>query len=188
MSNIFAELGIDIVDADLIARQVVQPNSEGLKQLVGAFGEQCLNDQAELDRTYLRKLVFHDLNAKKVIESILHPLIRKEIMNQLSNSSSQYCILSAPLLLETGLEQYADTILVVDVPENIQLQRTMQRDQSDEKTVQAIIGSQIKRDDRLTRANDIIDNNGNISSLTEQITELHKKYLQNVALQVKDKG
>jgi dephospho-CoA kinase len=176
VTNLFAAQGIDIVDADLVAREVVVRGSQGLNELVLQFGEDILNESNELNRAELRRLIFADNNAKEKVNQILHPLIRKKMMNQLANTRSQYCILSAPLLFENKLQTLVDRTLVVDISEALQLERTLARDGGNEGTIKSIMRSQVNREQRLALADDIIDNGKSLSSLAPQVKALHHKY------------
>lgn len=185
VSDLFASKGIDIVDADIVAREVVAPNSEGLKAVAARFGEQvCLNN-GQLDRQKLREIVFNNTHAKDDLNAILHPLIRQQMLQQLCDSSSQYCILVAPLLFENNLQGLTDQTLAVDVSVETQLNRTVQRDGGNLDTIKGIIAAQISRDDRTRLADDIIDNNRDVSELTQQVNDLHKKYMQKSRLKLK---
>lgn len=185
VSDIFARFGIDIIDADLIAHESVKPGQEGLNALVKEFGDRILDSQGCLNRAQMRQEVFSDNQAKERLESILHPIIRATIFSSIKNSSSKYCVLSAPLLFENGLHKYTDTNLSLDTNENKQIERTLKRDGGEEQTIRAIIKSQIDRQQRLKLSDDIVTNNDDIDSLYKQIEALHKKYLQNANLKVK---
>lgn len=185
VTDLFAALGVAVVDADVVAREVVAIGTQGLHAVVKSFGKQVLLPNGELDRQQLRQIVFNDAGAKDTLNHILHPLIREKMLNQLQNTQSQYCILSAPLLLENNLQVLVDTVLVVDVLPAIQLQRTLLRDGSNEDTIKGIMAAQISREERLYKANELIDNNNEITGLPEQVNDLHKKYLQNSRLKLK---
>jgi dephospho-CoA kinase len=177
VTNLFAAKGIDIVDADLVAREVVVPGSQGLSELVSQFGDNILDEKKALDRAALRTLIFADNNAKVVVNKILHPLIRENMLNQLINTKSQYCILSAPLLFENKLQTLVNRTLVIDIPETLQLERTMSRDGGNIETIKSIMRAQISREKRLALADDIIDNSKTINFLKPQVNVLHLKYM-----------
>ena len=177
VTNMFAEKQIDIVDADLVARDVVVPGSEGLLAIEKHFGKSVLNAKGALDRSMLRQIIFADEQKKLLLNNLLHPLIRQEMLNQLAQTSSQYAILSAPLLFENGLDKWVNRSLAVDISEETQLQRTLARDGGNSNTVKNIISSQISRKDRLEKADDIIDNSKDIADLAQQVERLHKQYL-----------
>ena len=178
VSDMFKLLGVDIIDADIIAREVVTPPSEALQAITGHFGNNYLTVDGELNRTLLRQKIFSADEHKQWLNNLLHPLIRACINVQTAKASSQYCILVAPLLIENNLLSHVDRLLVVDVSGARQIQRTMTRDNSHLTEVKAIIASQTSRIQRLKIADDVIDND-NISQLIlqETVTALHKKYL-----------
>ena len=177
VTNLFAAKGIDIVDADLVAREVVVPGSQGLSELVSQFGDNILDEKKALDRAALRTIIFADNNTKVMVNKILHPLIRENMLNQLINTRSQYCILSAPLLFENKLQTLVNRTLVIDIPETLQLERTMSRDGGNLETIKSIMRAQVSREQRLALADDIIDNSKTINLLTPQVNVLHLKYM-----------
>jgi dephospho-CoA kinase len=186
VSDLFKEFHVDVVDADVVARDVVEPGSDGLSQVTALFGKDVLTTSGELDRSKLRELIFADTSAKDKLTAILHPLIREEMLNQLRDTQSQYCILSAPLLFENKLHEWTNRSLAVDVDENTQKTRTLQRDGGNRATIEAIIASQISRENRLALADDVIDNNQDRAALTKQVNELHKKYLHLSSIELKN--
>lgn len=178
VSNLFAELGVTVVDADIVAREVVEPDTELLQQLVEYFGDSVLNEVGELNRTLLREVIFADEQKRLWLEQLLHPAIGREMQRQLSQSDSPYQIQVAPLLLERGRPPHLQRVLVVDVPENLQIERTLARDDSTPEQVQAIMDSQLSREKRLQFADDILLNDGDMQSLKARVTALHQTYLQ----------
>lgn len=177
VTNLFAARNIDIVDADLVARDVVKAGSQGLSALVDTFGDGILDPQMTLNRGALREIIFADNEAKERVNAILHPLIRENMLNQLVQTRSQYSILSAPLLFENNLHALVNRSLVVDITQEQQLTRTLSRDGGNEATIRNIIASQISREERLALADDIIDNSQGIELLAPQVEVLHAKYL-----------
>lgn len=173
---IFEALGVPVIDADRIAHQLVQGRGPALATVHAAFGDKVITDNGELDRHYLRELVFNDSQARNKLESILHPLIFDEIRKQLALVDYPYCIISIPLLVETGAMDKVDRILVIDASEDRRIARAIRRDGGTEQTIRNIINSQATREQRLAVADDVIQNNDDIESLKEQINELHKKY------------
>jgi dephospho-CoA kinase len=173
----FAKLGIKIVDADIAARVVVEPGTAALGAISDHFGSAILLAEGNLDRAALRARIFSEESEKKWLESLLHPLIGKEIMRQLAAAQSPYVIFVSPLLLEAGQNVLCDRILVVDVPEETQISRTISRDDNDEAQVRRIISTQLSRQQRLKQANDIIENNQGLAQLDEPIERLHQQYL-----------
>ncbi|WP_432277171.1 dephospho-CoA kinase [Glaciecola petra] len=185
VSNLFAKFGVDIIDADVVAREVVEPGTAGLTALIEKFSKHILSKDGSLDRSKLRKIAFADEASKNALNNILHPIIREGMLQQLSASKSTYCILVAPLLFENGLQKLTDRTLVVDASEQQQLNRTLLRDGGQKETIENIIAAQIERNQRCKMADDIIDNSGNMDSLEESVTRLHKKYLEFSALKLK---
>ncbi|MEM7468980.1 MAG: dephospho-CoA kinase [Pseudomonadota bacterium] len=177
----FEKRNIDVVDADIASRQVVEPGSDGLREIVEYFGQRVIAESGELNRTKLRDIIFADDNKREYLESILHPKIRQLIERQLSESSSVYTLLCVPLLIERGSSYPVGRILVVDCPEETQISRVMQRDDLTRSQVLAIMSNQASREERLSKADDVIINDGPLEELENQVTGLHEKYL---ALQI----
>lgn len=186
VSDAFQALGADIIDADIAARAVVEPGEPALQALVDRFGADILQPDGRLDRAALRQQVFSDPEARKTVESILHPRIRDWLRAQLENSPGPYAVLVVPLLVEggrTGLASMVDRILVVDVPEQVQIERLMARDGSDETQAKAILTAQASRQRRLDVADDVIVNSGSPEELTEAVKRLHQRYLKEAGLE-----
>jgi dephospho-CoA kinase len=177
VSDRFAKLGIGIVDADIIAREVVEPGTEALHAIAEHFGTQLFTSDGQLDRTQLRKTIFTDVQAKKWLESLLHPLIGSEIVRQLGEVRSSYALFVSPLLVESQQKLLCHHLVVVDVPNEVQIARTMQRDTNDRDQVERIIGSQADRQTRLAAANDVIDNTCGFEQLDLRVSELHQQFL-----------
>lgn len=178
VAALFAKRGITVINADSLAREVVVVGSEALKRIAEHFGADILTAQGELKRGELRRLIFAHEHERVWLEQLLHPLIAELMQLKIAQSESSYCIVESPLLLETSQHELVDRILVVDVTEATQLQRTLRRDQSDEKTIRAMIEAQMPRTDRLRRADDIIDNEQSPGILKSQVDNLHDKYLK----------
>ncbi|EJB8414659.1 dephospho-CoA kinase [Vibrio vulnificus] len=178
VANLFQQLfAIDIVDADIVARQVVAPGSAGLAAIVDHFGADILTREGELDRGQLRQRIFTHAEEKQWLNALLHPMIRRKMIEDLAQVSSPYALLVVPLLVENQLQTLCDRVLVVDVEEKTQLQRTMDRDGVDEQQVRAILKAQASRHERLALADDVIKNESKDQNLLQQITDLHQKYL-----------
>ena len=173
----FEQRGIVVVDADLAARIIVEPGKPALKAIAEHFGDDVLRADGSLDRAALRSRVFSNESERRWLEQLTHPLIGQEILDQIEASRSPYTVLSSPLLLETSQKGLANCVVVVDVPEEVQLQRTMQRDDNDEAQVRRIMAAQMPRQDRLERADMVIDNTGSPDDLDSQVEELHKEFL-----------
>ena len=169
--------GINVVDADKVARVVVEPGTSGLVAIAEHFGQEILLPDGGLDRAALRKLVFDNPDERKVLEGITHPRIREEIARQLNEASSPYVVLASPLLLESGQNSFADYVVVVDVPESVQLNRTMARDDNSEQLVKSIMAAQLNRETRLSRADTSISNDGTLEELYARVDDLHQDLL-----------
>ena len=178
VANQFAALGIDVVDADLIAREVVEPGTPALTAIASHFGPGILDEQGRLDRRVLRERIFSDPAAKSWLNALLHPIIRSEMLRQCAAASSPYCLLVVPLLVENRLTELADRVLVIDVDEATQIERTCRRDGVSREQAQAILASQASRSERLAMADDVLDNQGGTSeTIWERILALHETYL-----------
>ncbi len=180
VSDWFAEKGIDIIDADVIAHQIVAKGSTTLQSIADKFGAWVIAETGELDRQQLRDYVFNNPNALVDLESITHPAIRRQAHQQLEQADSAYVIISAPLLLESseaGLASLCDCILVVDVPEDLQLIRASQRDGQTSKKIQAVMNNQFSRQKRLSMADKVVVNDGTLEELYDKLQVLHKKFL-----------
>jgi dephospho-CoA kinase len=173
----FEQHDITVVDADLAARVIVEPGRPALAAIAEHYGADILQPDGLLDRAALRARVFSDAGERAWLEQLTHPLIGQEIVDQVETSRSPYTILSSPLLLETSQKDLVNCVVVVDVPEEMQLQRTMQRDNNDEAQVKRIMAAQISRADRLAQADIVIDNSHSLSELDSLIEELHKEFL-----------
>ena len=167
-------LGTVVVDADKAARVVVEPGKPALHEIAAHFGSEILLDDGALNRAALREVVFNDSAQRKILEGITHPRIREEIARQLSAATSPYVVLSSPLLLESGQNSFADYVVVVDVPEAVQVDRTMRRDDNSESLVKQIMAAQLDRQTRLSRADEAISNDGTLGALHAQVEALHQ--------------
>ena len=169
--------GIVIVDADLAARVIVEPGQPALAEIAAQFGQEYLLPDGQLDRAALRKLVFADDAKRRTLESITHPRIRDELTRQMAVAQSPYVVLSSPLLLESGQSEMVDLSVVVDVPEAVQIERTMARDQNDRALVEQIMAAQLDRATRISRADIVIDNSGSLEALHLRGAQLHRTLL-----------
>ena len=169
--------GIVIVDADLAARVVVEPGQPALTEIAAQFGQEYLLPDGQLDRAALRKLVFADDAKRQTLESITHPRIRDELTRQMAAARSPYVVLSSPLLLESGQSEMVDLSVVVDVPEAVQIERTMARDQNDRALVEQIMAAQLDRATRISRADIVIDNSDSLEALHLRGAQLHRTLL-----------
>jgi len=174
--DIFSELGVPVIDADNIAHSLVKPGTPAFNEIKKVFGNEIISSDGTLDRKIIRDKIFTNEIDRKKLEHILHPAVYEEIAVQVENIDSRYCIISIPLLLETDASNTVDRILVIDVPRELQLERALNRDKTNKSDIDAIIDSQISRKDRLSAADDIVDNKGNINDLRKRICELHEFY------------
>ena len=178
VSNHLAALGIEIVDADVIARDVVAIGSDGLNAIEQHFGKTILLDDGSLNRAKLREIIFADSEQKNWLNNLMHPLIRQNITAQLDAATSPYVVLSAPLLFENKLDALCDHTLLVDAPVEVQLVRTANRDSVSTEQVKNIIAAQMSREDKQQKADSIIDNHRDIDSVLRDVEELHHAFLQ----------
>ena len=174
--EIFSELKVPVIDADVIAVKAVKPGMPALQSIIDEFGVKIITKDGYLNRKKLRDRIFKNESDRRKLESVLHPVIYKEIARQTKGINSAYCIISIPLLLETGTSDIIDRILVIDIPKELQLSRASARDNASLKNIETIIHSQISRDDRLAAADDIINNEGDIENLRRQIYDLYEFY------------
>ena len=173
----FIQLGIDLVNADQAARWVVEPGRPALAQIAEHFGADILQADGSLDRAALRARIFQDAGERRWLERLLHPLIRQEIIEVLARATSPYAILESPLLIESGQSQLCQRVLVIDVPEAVQISRTVSRDGNDEAQVRAIMAAQASRSERLAKADDVIVNDRDLAWLQQEVERLHRFYL-----------
>ncbi|MEO1750899.1 dephospho-CoA kinase [Thiofaba sp. EF100] len=182
VASLFASDGVPVIDTDLIARELVTPGQPALAEIAARFGPDALSTDGTLNRPWLRQRIFADEAARKVLESILHPRIRAEVQRRLEALRLQtpppaYALVVIPLLVETGAyDALLDRVLVVDLPEDLQLQRLMTRDGVEEPLARAMLAAQASREARLARADDVINNRGAPDDLMEQVERLHRLY------------
>ena len=177
IAAIFAELGAEIINADLLARNVVSPGTKALTSIAKRFGKEILRQDGSLDRRKLREVVFKNKGELKWLEKLIHPLIAELLIQNIYSATSPYVILESPLLIETQQKELVDRILVVDLDEATQLNRSMERDGSSEEVIRAIISAQIPRSKRLKAADDIVDNSRSLAEVRQKIIQLHEIYL-----------
>ena len=174
----FATLGAPLIDADLIARELVEPGQTALDEIRALFGEQCLTPEGLLDRAYIRERIFADEALRKQLEAILHPKIYNRIKELIDETRAAYCIVVIPLLLETGHQALVDRILVVTAPEDQQIKRVAARDKLSHNAINEIMHTQADRETLLAAADDIIINSSDLETLAGQIQSLHRRYLE----------
>lgn len=176
VAEMFESLGIPIIDMDRIARQIVEPGQPALTQIKQAFGEKIIDLNGQLNRQQLSKIIFDSTEKRHQLEAILHPLIRQETERQLAELKALYCVVVIPLLLESEQRSLVDRILVVDVPESLQITRTTQRDGISAAQVRKILATQVSRDSRLNTADDVIDNSAEMDDIRSRVKELDQQY------------
>ncbi|MDF1689071.1 MAG: dephospho-CoA kinase [Cycloclasticus sp.] len=178
VTQLFEKRDVPVIDADVISHAIVQPAQPTLLLLKNTFGKQVLLANGELDRKYLRELIFNDPSKKETLEGIMHPIIYTRMHNELAKFDSPYGILSVPLLLETNHQTQVDRVLVIDCPETDQIQRVKTRDQLSDQLINSIMNAQCSRSLRISLADDILINNKSLASLDTKVQKLHEFYLQ----------
>lgn len=176
VSGLFEALGIPVIDADVIARSLLEPGTEATRQVIRIFGNDIAANEQEIDRARLRECVFDNADARKKLESILHPIVHQKIRQQAEAITSPYCIVVIPLLFEAGHQDLVDRILVVNTSREKQIERAASRDRASVEEIQKILNTQIDPEERLARADDIIDNNDGIEQLESRVHELDALY------------
>ena len=177
VGRLFSSLGVIVVDADAVAREVVEPGGPALEAITARFGSDVLDAEGRLDRAGMRRRIFADSKARADLEAILHPRIRERMDAQLDAARSPYAIAMIPLLLETAQEDRFHRILVVDTPRDTQIHRARARDGSTLETLEGILEAQVDRNTRLRRADDVIHNDADMEHLRAQVQRLHERYL-----------
>jgi len=177
VSNVFAKLGVPVIDADQIARELVQPGMPALTAIIRHFGTDFQDQEGRLNRRKMRSTIFTDPAAKTELERILHPLIADEVTRRIAALDTKYCVVVIPLYAESPAYDWVDRVLVVEVGSETQIARVMQRDQISRELAEAILASQATRSDRLALADDIITNEGTLEHLAGRVHELHERYL-----------
>ena len=176
VSGLFAALGVPVIDADVIARSLLEPGTEATRQVIRVFGNDIAVNEQEIDRAKLRERVFEDASARKKLESILHPIVHQKIRQQTEAITSPYCIVVIPLLFEAGHQDLVDRILVVNTSQKKQVERAASRDRASAQEIEKILHTQIDPEERLARADDVIDNNDGIEQLESRVQELDALY------------
>ena len=178
VADMFAELGVPVIDTDVIAREVVAPGEPALREIAERFGAQMIDAAGQLDRGAMRKLIFDDNSARADLEAILHPRIGAETRRQADAAGGDYQLIVVPLLTVSPLQKFVDRVLVVDCDEETQLQRLLQRDAGTVEQAQRILAAQASRDERLELANDVILNVGSLEQTRTAVSRLHRIYLR----------
>lgn len=178
-ADCFAALGISVVDADAVARELTLAGGAAMPAIEAAFGSSVIAADGSLDRTAMRQLAFSDKDARKRLEAILHPLVRQICNDRCQAAPPPYVVLMVPLLVESGsYRERVQRLVVVDCPEAMQIERVMARNGLSQEEVERIMAAQASRAERLAAADDVIDNTGNLEDLARQVTALHDKYIQ----------
>lgn len=178
VSDLFSQLGIEIIDTDVIARELVKLGGPALEQIKHHFGASIINSKQELNRAALRQKIFADPVEKKWLENLLHPLIHVEANRRTKSAKSPYCIIVIPLLFESQRDYLLDRVLVIEASKETQIQRVMQRDKTKQVEVEKIIDAQANLETRRAGADDIIQNNSSVAEVEEQVKKLHVLYLK----------
>lgn len=178
MANLFAELGVAVVDTDIVAREVVAAGSPALAEIRQSFGDAVIAKDGSLDRAAMRNIVFSDDEKRRQLEAILHPRIRDESFRQVAESVGPYVIVVVPLLYESPMKDAMDRILVVDCSEETQIQRLMARDNEPRDKACRILATQASREQRLSIADDVLLNEGDKESVGKAVRQLHAAYLE----------
>jgi dephospho-CoA kinase len=178
VADAFARHGVTVVDADVIARQVVEPGTPALAAIAKRFGNEMLQPDGRLNRAALRQRIFSNPDEKSWLNQLLHPLIHQKTQCQLAQVTSPYALWVVPLLVENNLQARADRVLVVDVDNETQLARTIARDGISRQQAQNILSAQVTREQRLAAADDIIDNSGTAQGIEPLVAALHRRYLE----------
>ncbi len=178
VADLFAELGIPVIDADRIARDLVAPGREAYAEIIDTFGPEVVAADGSLDRKKLREQVFSRPDERRRLEAILHPRVRTAIVDTVTVLHAPYCVIVVPLLIESGMQDLVDRVLVVDAPEELRIRRVMQRDHTDESQVRRIMAAQLAPDVRRGHADDILTNTGDADELRRAVRRLHEHYLQ----------
>ena len=179
ISDLFAKIGVPVVDTDTISRQLLEPGELAFEQVCEHFGDDILDQDGKIDRRRLREIVFSQADEKTWLETMLHPLIFQRSHDAiLANAKSEYVLVVVPLLFETNYQSLVDRILVVDCPAEQQIERLMKRDRIDEALARKMLAQQLSNTERVARAHDIIDNRSETADLESQVAALNDFYLE----------
>ena len=178
VSDFFKKLGTQVIDADVISHEVTQPDGSAFEEIISSFGSNILDENGLIDRKKMRAIIFDDASKKEMLERIIHPKVREEMFNSVSQSNDHYLIVSVPLLVETGINQMMDRTLVVDCSEETQIERLMHRDKITLDEAKSILRNQTNRSNRLKAADDLIVNEKNVTlnELEKEVLKLNKRY------------
>ena len=177
-ADFFIDLGIEVIDADELSKKALSKNSYGYTLFLKEFGQKYLNTDMEVNRESLRNEIFFDKSKKETLEKIIHPIVSNKILEFINNFKSPYCIVMVPLIFETNSSNNYDRVLVIDCDIETQIQRSSTRDKQTKKQIEQIILKQATRNQRLSIANDVILNNSSLSHLKNEVSKIHKKYME----------
>ena len=178
VSDEFSSLGVDIIDTDIIARELIFPGSETLNEIVSVFGENVLQDDGNLNRKLMRQIIFNEKDKKITLEKIMHPKIQNEVKLKIQSASGHYQIIVVPLLLQSPILDFIHRVLIIDCDEKIQINRLIKRDNITEELAKKMIENQSKREERLAIADDIILNEGRIEEIKHEVKKLNDFYIK----------
>ena len=177
-AGLFKDIGVDLIDADDLARDALNRNSKGYKLFIEQFGDKYLDEYKNINRELIRKLIFNDSAAKSKLENIIHPIVRSGIEAFIKNTKSDYCIIVVPLIFETNSSKLYDRVLVIDCDVGVQISRTSIRDNQTKSEIENIVYRQASREQRLSIADEVIVNNGTLDLLRNEVLKIHKKYME----------
>ena len=177
-AGLFKDIGVDLIDADDLARDALNRNSKGYKLFIEQFGDKYLDEYKNINRELIRKLIFNDSAAKSKLENIIHPIVRSGIEAFIKNTKSDYCIIVVPLIFETNSSKLCDRVLVIDCDVGVQISRTSIRDNQTKSEIENIVNRQASREQRLSIADEVIVNNGSLDLLRNEVLKIHKKYME----------
>ena len=177
-AGLFKDIGVDLIDADDLARDALNRNSKGYKLFIEQFGDKYLDEYKNINRELIRKLIFNDSAAKSKLEDIIHPIVRSGIEAFIKNTKSDYCIIVVPLIFETNSSKLYDRVLVIDCDVGVQISRTSKRDNQTKREIENIVNRQASREQRLSIADEVIVNNGSLDLLRNEVLKIHKKYME----------
>ncbi len=180
VAELFAKQGIHIIDSDTIAREVVASGSPALKEIINYFGHEIISTDGQLDRAKLRQIVFNNTKKRVWLENLLHPLICDACLEQAAQAQSPYCLILLPLLVDSPLRRALDFLIVIDVAKEHQIKRASHRDNCETALIKKIIDAQQSHEYRLSQADALIDNNGDLAHLNEQVIKLHQQILASI--------
>ena len=175
---LFKDIGVDLIDADDLARDSLNINSQGYKLFIDEFGNKYLDENKNINRELIRELIFNNSDAKSKLENIIHPIVRSGIESFIKNTKSNYCIIVVPLIFETNSSKIYDRVLVIDCDVDVQISRTSKRDNQTKSDIENIVNKQATREQRLSIADEVIVNNGSLDLLRNEVLKIHKKYLE----------